>query len=149
MSLKFLQILFVVLFGMFCSVKSNKWLPKWGICCCCSGKCMDHLTKLLGDGISLTFWIIFFWNAVQISKNYSQFRKRLMGLESIFIIFINQSRIFTIFLWEVFINSALGNSIQYPSNFFKTWGIKMGGRSKGHSTKRWLVVILWEKYKRV
>ena len=31
---------------------------------------MDHLTKLLGDGISLTFWIIFLWNAVQISKNY-------------------------------------------------------------------------------
>ena len=39
--------------------------------------------------------------------------------------------IFTIFFWEVFINSALDNS-----NFFKTWDIKMGERSKRHSTKR-------------
>ena len=59
-----------------------------------------------------------------------------MGLESIFIKFINESLIFTIFFWEAFINSILDNSIQYPSNFFKTWDIKMGGRSKRHSTKR-------------
>lgn len=70
---------------------------------------MDHLTKLLGDGISLTFLIIFLWNTVQISKSYSQFRKRLMGLEFIFIRFINESLIFTIFFWEAFINSALDN----------------------------------------
>ena len=53
-----------------------------------------------------------------------------MGLESIFIRFINESLIFTIFFLEMFINSILDNSIQYPSNFFKTWGIKMGGRSR-------------------
>ena len=53
-----------------------------------------------------------------------------MGLESIFIRFINESLIFTIFFWEAFINSILDNSIHYPSNFFKTCGIKMGGEEK-------------------
>ena len=62
--------------------------------------------------------------------------EKYMGLESIFIRLINESLIFTIFFWEAFINSDLDNSIQYPSNFFKTWDIKMGGRSKRHSTKR-------------
>ena len=31
---------------------------------------MDHLTKLLGDGISLALQIISLWNEIQISKNY-------------------------------------------------------------------------------
>ena len=53
--------------------------------------------------------------------------EKCMRLESIFIRLINESLIFTIFFWEAFINSALDNSIQYPSNFFKTWDIKMGG----------------------
>ena len=53
--------------------------------------------------------------------------EKYMGLESIFIRLINESLIFTIFFWEAFIiYSVLDNSIQYPSNFFKTWGIKMG-----------------------
>ena len=120
-------------------------ITKMRLFICCSEKCIGHLTKLLGDGISLTFLIIFLWNTVQISKSYSQFRKILMGLESIFIRFINESLIFTIFFWEAFINSALDNWIQYPSNFFNTWGIKMGGRSNRHSAKRLLVVILWRK----
>ena len=52
--------------------------------------------------------------------------EKYMGLESIFIRFIIESLTFTIFFWEAFINSILDNSIQYPSNVFKTWGIKMG-----------------------
>ena len=125
---------------------SNKGLQEWGIfCCCCSEKCVDHLCKLLGNGISLTLQIIFLGMQFKLAKSL-YFRKRLMGLESIFTRFINESLIFKIFFWEAFIiYSVLDNSIQYPSNFFKTWGIKMGGRNKRHSTKRWLVVILWRK----
>ena len=57
---------------------SNKGLQEGGIfCCCCPEKCVDHLCKLLGNGISLTFQIISFGMQFKLAKTLCTSEKSL------------------------------------------------------------------------
>ena len=91
--------------AFFVAVQKNVWI----------------ISKMLGNGISLTLQIILFGMQFKLAKSLCTSEKGLWDqnpyLQDLLI-----RVLFSVFFWEGLINLAIDNSIQYPSNFFKILG---------------------------
>ena len=80
---------------------------------------MDHLCKLLGNGISLTLQIILFGMQFKLAKSLCTSEKGLWDQNP----YLQDLLIRVLFSQSSFGRDlALDNSIKYPSNFFKILG---------------------------